>query len=87
MEEKNYDIENKVALPWQFSTTGLIVGYFLGIIPFIIALIGNHQMKNGYDASELKTVYNICIIIMAVLLGIILFFILIMFILALATFA
>lgn len=69
MEEKDLDVKVNEQLPWQFSTLGLVLGFFIGMIPFVIALVGNHQFKSGYDTSELKLVYNICLIIIAILLG------------------
>lgn len=68
-KEKNMKLENQ--MPWQFSTLGLIIGFILGIIPFMIALIGNYQFKLGYDTKELQQIYNIFIIIIGAMIGLI----------------
>ena len=64
-KEKNMKLENQ--MPWQFST----LGFILGIIPFMIALIGNYQFKLGYDTKELQQIYNIFIIIIGAMIGLI----------------
>lgn len=57
-------------MPWQISTAGLIVGFFLGLIPLLISLLANHQYKQGKDISELIKAYNIIIIFTAIVVGI-----------------
>lgn len=68
-ENKETSLDNQ--MPWQFSTTGLVIGFIIGIIPFIIALVGNYQYKCGYETNELRQVYNIFIIIIGALIGLI----------------
>lgn len=55
--------KNKVNLPWQFSTAGIVLGFFVGMIPALIALLGNHQIKQGKDVGELELAYNIIFIV------------------------
>lgn len=74
---------NKTQLPWQFSTAGIILGFFLsGYLAISISLIGNHLHKTGRETKELKLAYNIIIAIPVILLA--LYFLFILFILMIA---
>ncbi|MEG0364844.1 MAG: hypothetical protein RR577_04375 [Erysipelotrichales bacterium] len=64
-ENKN---TNKL-MPWQFSSSGLIVGFLFGIIPFFVALLGNHQFKQGKEVDDLRVAYNVILILSIVLIG------------------
>lgn len=65
--------ENKVSkkMPWEFSTAGMVVGFFFGFAPLLIALMGNYQFKKGYDAEELRKAYKIVFIVCIILIGLI----------------
>lgn len=65
---------NSPVLPWQFSTLGMILGVILGVVPFVLSLVGNYQLKKGYNVDELKKAYNIILIISAVVIGLIIIF-------------
>lgn len=73
-------VKNKI--PWQISTTGIVIGFFIGIVPILISLLGNHQYKQGKDISELIKAYNIILIIMIALLGVVVFIFLLIFVIA-----
>ncbi|MDF9866626.1 hypothetical protein OKW22_000179 [Bacilli bacterium PM5-3] len=71
-------MEDNRVKPWQFGVPGLVLGFFLGLIPFIFSLYGNYQFNQGKDVSDLKKVYNIILIVCAVLVLIWLIFIITM---------
>lgn len=75
MEENKEEviIENSPVrkLPWEFSTAGMVVGFFFGFAPLLIALMGNYQFKKGYEANELRKAYKIIFIICIVLIALV----------------
>jgi hypothetical protein len=64
-------------MPWQFSTAGIILGFFFGFHLTLIALVGNHQYKQNKNTNELKSAYNIIFILSIVLIAIITLFVII----------
>ncbi|MDR3215505.1 MAG: hypothetical protein LBT75_04460 [Bacilli bacterium] len=68
-------------LPWQISTAGMVLGFFMGFACLLIALVGNHQYKQGKDVKELISAYNIIFIISIIAL-VLVFVIFIIFIVA-----
>lgn len=73
-KENTFNTNTKgVTLPWQFSTPGMILGLVLGVIPLVLALVGNFQIKQGYKVDELLKAYNIILILAAVLIAIVIF--------------
>lgn len=71
-------------IPWQFRTSGLVVGFLCGFVTFGIALVGNLQYKQGKDIEDLKSAYNICFILSMVSYVIIIAYLIIMFVMFMA---
>ncbi|MDR1781512.1 MAG: hypothetical protein LBR40_00710 [Bacilli bacterium] len=62
--------KRNVKMPWQVSTAGIVLGLFFGIVCCLIALLGNHQYKQGKDVSDLVKAYNIVFIITIIIVAI-----------------
>jgi len=55
----NIAYTSNVEMPWQFSAVGIVVGFFLGFIPLVIAFIGRNEIYKGRSGDDYKIVYNV----------------------------
>lgn len=51
-----------------FGPVGIILGLIIGgPFVFLVAMLGNHQIKNGKTTRDLEVVYGILIVVFAIL--------------------